>query len=234
MFKTFHRITTTTTDSGGNGFTIVELLIATLVFSMILLLITVGVIRFTQAYYGGIVQSDTQNVARTILENVSQDIQFDGGTVSLPQSGVNNEYYFCVGDDWYSFLPGWQLTGTNNSALHQTKHAFIENVPGNTNNPGDTCSGAGAQNFSNANVYGTELMDDNMRLANLTISQVGTGNLYKVDVRVVYGDDDLLYSPSGNALGPAAPDAACQSGISGSNFCAVSNLSTIVEQRVSN
>ena len=54
------------TQSSQSGFTIVELMIATLVFAMVLLVITVGVMSFTRAYYRGINQSNTQRVARAV------------------------------------------------------------------------------------------------------------------------------------------------------------------------
>jgi hypothetical protein len=52
----------------------------------------------------------------------------------------------------------------------------------------------------------------------------GTTGLYSIDVRVVYGDDDLL-------INPTATNATCKVG-SGSQFCAVSELSTVVQQRI--
>src|SRR6185437_9676288 len=64
------------------GFTIVELMIAAAIFSLVLILLSYGVIRFNQAYYGGLVQSSTQNAARSIIDNISQAIQLDGGTIS--------------------------------------------------------------------------------------------------------------------------------------------------------
>jgi len=57
--------------------------------------------------------------------------------------------------------------------------------------------------------------------------------LCRISVRVVYGDNDLLVSPSGNADGPAAEDATCKFGISGSQYCAQSELTTVVKKRIS-
>jgi prepilin-type N-terminal cleavage/methylation domain-containing protein len=64
------------------GFTIVELMIATLVFAVVLILITVGVLTFTRSFFKGINQSRTQNAARTVIETISQGIQFSGGEVN--------------------------------------------------------------------------------------------------------------------------------------------------------
>jgi type II secretory pathway pseudopilin PulG len=214
--------------SSSSGFTIVELLIATLVFSVVLVLITFGVIRFNQAYYKGVTQSDTQNVARAVMDNIAQSIQFSGDTVTSPIGtvGSGKSVGFCVGDQRYSYLLGWQLVdGSASVSKHQTNHALSVDSPGN-------CSGMNAQNMQSAGVNGTELLSPHMRVAKLSVTSVaGSNDLYKVDVRVVYGDDDLLESPSGIKPAATAPDAQC--GVqSGSQFCAVSELSTVVQKRI--
>src|SRR5215813_11934354 len=69
-----------TTDRAG-GFTILELLIASGVFAVILLVVAVGVIRFSNDYYRGVTASKTQSAARAIMLRVSQSIEF-GKTVT--------------------------------------------------------------------------------------------------------------------------------------------------------
>jgi prepilin-type N-terminal cleavage/methylation domain-containing protein len=209
------------------GFTIIELLIATLVFSMVLLLIAVGVLQFNHAYYSGITQTETQNTARNILEQISQDIQFSGSQVVSPIRdsglGTDPELGFCIGSDRYSYRPGWELVNSGPVvANHQTLHALVKDSPG-------ICSGMKAQNFrtlSNPLPSGdTELLTQYMRISKISVTAVsGTTGLYNVDVRVVYGDDDLLSNPTTST-------ATCKSG-SGSQFCAVSELSTVVQQRI--
>jgi len=207
------------------GFTIIELLVATLVFSVVMLIIAIGVMQFNHAYYAGITQSNTQNTARAIVENISQAIQFSGEQVSSQITASGSEMGLCIGNDRYSYRLGWQLVdGTPNTANHQTDHALVMDTPGN-------CSGMSAQDFSKPLANGsTELLSTNMRISNLSVTPLaGSDNLYKIDVRVVYGDDDLLRSPSGG--GPTASDVVCQAG-SGSQFCAVSELSTVVQRRI--
>lgn len=210
------------------GFTIVELMIATLVFSMVLILITVGVLSFTKAYYKGVNQSNTQNTARQIIENVAQAIQFSGDkvTTNLGTTGSNGSKGFCIGNQRYSYIEGWQLTdGTPDTSVSQTKHVLLRDSPG-------TCSGLPAQDVRDNNANGTELLQPNMRIAKLSVAQVGSDGLYRVTVRVVYGDDDLLYSPSNNSAGPKAQDATCRASISGSQYCAQAELSTVVKKRI--
>lgn len=210
------------------GFTIIELLIATMVFAVVLILITFGVLRFNQAYYRGITESNTQNVARTILEDVSQAIQFSGDQVTSPigTAGSGSSVGFCIGSQRYSYILGWQLVdGSINVAKHQTSHSLVVDSPGN-------CGGLNAQNVQGGSVSGTEMLTPNMRLSKLSVTPVaGSNSLYQIDVKVVYGDDDLLRSPSGTIPAATAPDAICGSE-AGSQFCAVSELSSTVQKRI--
>lgn len=210
----------------GGGFTIVELLVATLVFSVVLVLITIGVIQFNKQYYRGVTESNTQTAARAIIDDVSQAIQFSGDEITSPIGSNGAVKGFCIGNQRYSYLPGWQLVDSGpDSAKHQTTHAVVRDTPG-------SCAGLNAQDFS-GNVSGTELLGPHMRVAKLDVKHVsGSSDLYTITVRVAYGDDDLLYSPSGDGAGPAAPDATCHYGWAGTQFCAVAELSTTVEKRV--
>lgn len=58
------------------GFTLVELMIATSIFSVILLLLTFGLLGIGQNYYKGRNSVRTQDTARRIMDEISQAIQF--------------------------------------------------------------------------------------------------------------------------------------------------------------
>jgi prepilin-type N-terminal cleavage/methylation domain-containing protein len=64
------------TRSYSSGFTILELMIASAVFAVVLLVVAIGAISLTNSYYKGITSSDVQSVARAIMSEVSQSIQF--------------------------------------------------------------------------------------------------------------------------------------------------------------
>src|SRR6185369_9199416 len=91
------------------GFTIVELMIATLVFSLVLIVITVGVLHFTNTYYKGVNNSATQTAAQNAIDTISQSIQFtmsgSAGTDDAP-AGV-----FCAGSRLFLYTAGKQYTG---------------------------------------------------------------------------------------------------------------------------
>jgi prepilin-type N-terminal cleavage/methylation domain-containing protein len=232
------------------GFTIIELMIATAIFSVILLILIVGVLHITNSYYRGITDSNTQNVARSIASDIAQTIQFEGGIVqnapANPTAGTT--YTFCVGNEQFYYMPGYQFAtnpDVTNPQSYQSYHSFEVKhgslscpVPasGSVLSPGFTSSTgpSGVQ----------EMLKPGMRLSNLTIApDVNNPNLYTVSVLVVYGGSDLLCNPAkvsdscsaSSTMGAASdfigPGVTCKSG-AGSEFCSTSQLSSVVERRV--
>jgi Tfp pilus assembly protein PilW len=196
------------------GFTIVELMIATMVFGMVLLVVTTAILQITRIYYKGITQARTQSVARSAMDMISQGIQFSGGSVTSTPGSYNT---FCVGNKQYSFVLGKQVTESTPNSL-QTYHALVVD-----DEPGCTSSTA-ASPMSTAVTTGRELLDPSMRLSKMSVQNIGT-KLYKVTIKVVYGDDDLLNNPT-------ADNANCKNATVGTQFCAVSELTTVVTKRV--
>lgn len=218
------------------GFTVIELMIATAVFALILLLATFAILQIGKTYFKGIAQTQTQNAARTIIDDVSQAIQFSGGDVIAP-SGGPPIWWFCIGDRRYSYIEDRQLTD-DTPAANQSAQVFTWD--NNVANCG-TAINWGAPGF-------TEMLSPGMRIANFEICTPDAGscptpmpansNLYRITVRVVYGDDDLLCSPSAGDCNDTAmsgnlgaADLSCKS-LAGSQFCAESELTTVVQKRI--
>ncbi len=200
-----------------SGFTILELMIATMVFAVVLLFVTAGILQIARVYYKGVTEANTQNVARNVIDTVSQAIQFSGGDVidTASSPSADTDYAFCVGSQRFTYRLGWQVEDKNkDSATNQIRHALVQ----------DSSANCTAQDLSLASVTGRELIGEHMRLANLVVANLGA-NLYKVQVRVVYGDNDLLTNATGS-------NATCNAAKVGRQFCAVSELSTIVVKRV--
>ena len=204
------------------GFTIIELMIATLVFSVVLLIVTTGVISLTNQYYKGITSSNTQSVARAVMDTIAQDIQFsDSLSVTKTPTGspAPASGYFCVGSHKYTYLLHQQLAKDPSSRTSvQTDKSLIQSsFSGN-------CAASGVSSFPASGVSQRELLTPGMRLANLVVQQGATSNSWKITVRIISGEDDLLTNL-------ASPTAVCNSG-AGSQFCAVSELTTTVESRL--
>lgn len=205
--------------SNQRGFTIVELMIATAVFGVILLVIAVAIMQFTRVYYKGITQATTQDTTRTLVDRIAQSIQFNGGNVTAtPARSYGTVASFCVGNQQYTYVIGKQLSdSTPNSS--QTWHSLV------ARDLGGCVSSSPTPSMSTQATTGRELLAPKMRLARMEVAPIGTSNkLYKVTVRVVFGEDDLLSNPTG-------PDAKCLSQ-QGSQFCAVSEITTVVTKRV--
>jgi prepilin-type N-terminal cleavage/methylation domain-containing protein len=202
------------------GFTIMELLVATVVFSVVLLVVTAGILQIARVYYKGVTESSTQNTARSIIDTVSQAIQFSGGNVTATAGSPTpgSSYAFCVGNQQFSYTLGWQVENNPYATKNQTWHALVQDTAAG-------CSSSSApQNVRNQEIHGRDLMGSHMRLANLSVTPVGT-NQYRVQVRVVYGDNDLLFNPT-------ATTASCRGFKAGTQFCSVADLSTVVVKRV--
>lgn len=196
-----------------------ELLVATVVFGLVLMVITTAILQFTRVYYKGVTESNVQETTRSIIDQISQGIQFNGGNVTTTPGTQNpgTSYAFCVGNIQYSFRPGYQLSDNPVAAKNQTYHSLVARDVGCN-------SGVPAQNLNNQTVVGRELMAPNMRLSRLQVTNVAP-NVYKISIRVVYGDNDLL-------TGPTTATAKCQNVRSGTEFCAVSDITTTVVKRV--
>jgi type II secretory pathway pseudopilin PulG len=205
-------------------------MIATLVFSIILIVITAGIIQFTNQYYRGVTATNTQSVARAISDAVTQDIQFSSSDptttrpsdITDPNHAVPGQPYgFCAGGHLYSYQVGKQIKD-NPTGSDQVAHALVEDA-------GDVSAFCGTaiptpESLSSLNTTEHELLEPNMRLAKFEVSQISNTQLYKVTVRVIYGDFDVLINPSD-------PNATCKPG-TGSQFCATSELTTTVEKRL--
>ena len=140
------------------GFTIVELMIATTVFSMVLLVIIYGVLSFTHAYYSGVNSSTTQDTARNVMNTVAQAIEFSGNVIrgSGSVGGSNPAYYFCAGGSVYYYIPGVKFDATQ---------PVSSTNPGLYVDPG--ACGPAPTSFSDPN--GKELLGNNMRVTYLSL-----------------------------------------------------------------
>jgi prepilin-type N-terminal cleavage/methylation domain-containing protein len=230
--------------SSSSGFTIIELLIALSVFAVVMILITTGVLKFSRQYYEGVIQGKTQDTARAIIDDITRSIQFSGGDVTklttttpaqLPDP-TKPAVGYCFGlSKRYRFYLNSQVTDQSpNASLHQHNQAIVsDTVTGcSANTVADSVQDANVLTDTNAR----ELLGEHMRLAKLDIT--GTDKVWTVTVRVVYGDDDLLCNqnipnncdPGGSF--PAATDNLKCRPDNGSQFCAMSELSTTIDKRV--
>lgn len=202
------------------GFTILELLIATTIFSVVLLVFLSAFLRISELFYKGINLSNTQETARNIVQTISDDILFYHLPANVFASPAVGHGYFCVGNDRYTYDLGTPY------------------IPKDTNHFGiikEVISGGCISPFAPTTkpysiFKGQELLDPGMQLNKLMLTC--GGGLCSVAIHLVYYSNDhtVLYSPLKNPLGYQAPDAQCTGPVSGSQYCATADYTTTVLQ----
>ena len=226
------RIKLTTKTGSQAGFTIVELMIATLVFSTILVVITFGVLSFTKSYYRGINSSATQTTTQAALDAITQAIQFNAAGAQVPPPGSS---FFCAGNKVFMYTLGVPPTNPVTSSSWGLFEA---------DNPNPTCSSLSVGS------PGVELLTPNMRLTWLAVTPTSGGSASQVSLSVTYGSADLMCKGSipgtavgacsagasafpitANVTGSSAGDVHCKSQ-TGSQFCSTSDLFTTVQKRL--
>lgn len=205
------------------GFTIIELMIATSVFAVVLAIAASGVVTIGRLYYKGLTSSKAQETSRSVTETIARTIQFSGDSLATGGSFPNAQS-FCFGQDRYTYIINSQVTDSTTIGLrHDIRPDLNDCSPIESDNPA-----------------GTELLPNHLRLLDFRISSVSPDS-FRIAIKVIYGDDDLIstYDNDGNPVGgsghPTAVEsngAQCKPGIAGSNFCASSELETIVNKRV--
>lgn len=144
------------------GFTIIELLIATVTFSLILLIITGAIIQFSRVYYKGVVTSKTQETARSVADELSRAAQF-----SRSYDGSSGNAY-CFGDKVFSY---GKETATDDSRGVVTK------------------SGSCAPDFT-VSSSNRQLLGESMNLLDLSVMPNADGTRFTISVTVAYGSKD--------------------------------------------
>lgn len=213
-----------------DGFTIIELMVATAVFSMIMLVITAGVISFTRQYYKGVITSNTQTTARAIMTELTQAIQF-GGTVTTGLSDGGNTLGFCVDGKHYSYVLGQQVSDRGAVGPHQAYHAFV------VDNTVQSCDASDTPVVPASITNGErELLGDRMRLASFDVSS-DDSQTYTIHLRILYGEDDVLTPSVSSATFDWAANGGsvtCKLGLATSQYCAITDLTTKVQMRIKN
>ncbi|MGH7157117.1 MAG: PulJ/GspJ family protein, partial [Candidatus Saccharimonadales bacterium] len=85
------------------GFTIVELLIATSVFSLVLMGALAGFIHAGQIFYKGVSVTQTGADAKQVLDDVSNSINNTGAGQIIASPSSSQYSYYCVGNVRYTY-----------------------------------------------------------------------------------------------------------------------------------
>lgn len=209
------------------GFTIIELIIASSVFGVVLLIAMTGILYIGRAYYKGIITSRTQETARSIVNEISSSFQY-GGVTPVTSPAVDESTGFraqCIGKFRYSYVLDSRVN--NNSDPGTSRHALWLDVIGQgkacvpldlnlpvpeDDNTDKTSPDALAQR--------RELLPTNMRIDEFDVQQPAGRSFLNVNIRLIFGEQDL------------SPEGTCIQNRFGGQFCAVSDQRTTVKKRL--
>lgn len=234
-------------SNNSKGFTIIELMISTVIFSIMLVLCLAGIVQVSRAYYKGVTHSRTQESARLLMDEITQAIQLSGSTISYlsPVDGFNivvtgpevdsgkvteGTGVICAGNKQYTYALDRKVSSVEDETNKEIRHAILsEDIK---------CSDALMASDLNQDISGSQrsLLSENMRLTkfsvtrvtpNLNVSTKTGSQLWKVEISIAYGDQDLLSYTDDSG----ADRVICNPG-TGTEFCSIVELSTIVSRRI--
>jgi prepilin-type N-terminal cleavage/methylation domain-containing protein len=234
-------------SSAEQGFTIVELMIATTVLSTLLVVVAIVMISIGKLYYKGLnqarLQDNTRNAVTAIAKQLQlntgdpatrspaydatglaagapRDLHFEEGT--NPADGQPNKYdisAYCIGTVRYSFIKNRQI----GPGVHQIPHVLWRDKAS-----GGPCGPVDLRTVDKTtDPGGVELIGPNSALTEFKITNPQDKNAYLIEVGEAYGD---IYAPDALFSGKDM-DTTCITG-SGDQFCATANLTTTVVKRL--
>ena len=226
-----------------SGFNLVEVMIATTIFSSMMVMCLATFAIMSRIYFKGLNESRTQDVAIKIIESVKVSIATSDGSVSHSYASENigadeDDKWgrYCIGDIKYSYKLDQVLVRKKVADLGvgQTDRALIF-----SQKLGGNCKSSNAP-FEDPQAI--ELLRDRMRITEFKIESAG-GGLYSADVTVAYGgnggtsdcavfvcDGDKAIDADGDKT--TTDDKGVYKCKRNEAFCAVSKLSTNIYQRV--
>lgn len=225
------------------GFTIMELMIAITVFSIILLLGTEVMMGVGNLFAKGVNMANVQDDTRNIISNVTTAVQFSGAVLNNGQgptapientytydSGPVPTYAYCFGNIRYSFVLGFPSSGSWPRTLWVDKMQSASGCsPLNIEPSTPNCIGNTKCSNSQSG-SGADLTGSNMHLASFRIYQYNP-NLYGIFVGLAFGKQDMFESSSGQPT-VINGNYVCSTAV-GQQYCATSYLSTLATERIS-
>lgn len=201
------------------GFTIIEVLIASLVFTTLLLLCMEGITRIAKVYIKSSSTTRASEFANAFIGDIAQQVKY-GATIQ-PTAGTN-PIYFCVADSAYKITINKKETEAPTGINPIIKISY----PGCAN-------GYATADYSS----GQNLAPVDVRILKFSVtSSGGTNPIWTINMRVAIGDKDLLVD---NNLPPKdlndasanLSTAKCK-GRAGGEFCAVIETTTSASRRM--
>ncbi len=193
------------------GFTLVEIVIAMGFFTFILMFITTGFIVVNRAYNQGITVKLVQGEARRTVDMLTREIR--SSSVVAVSSGVDD----CImlnGDSYYWFVPVDSQDVRSPMRLIMARDTSCLHIDGlviDENNP----------------PLGEDLLHGRVGVQHMEVSRLADGGnstpFYRISLTLSTAATDLLDE--------AGINASCAVEISGSQYCDIVRLNTVVSTR---
>jgi prepilin-type N-terminal cleavage/methylation domain-containing protein len=203
------------------GFTLVELMISTTVFAVVIMVGMFGYIQINRFYTKSINIIRTQEAARNLMMDIANQFQLTSGIYQSRTLADNVTKIVCVGNKSYVYKI--------NSIESSSNHAITS-----YNISPDTCPDSGTDP-----VY---LLRPGARIIQLDVvpyPDANVGPLFNITVALLYAPKDKDdATPQGTDLiqvGTPPEDPSkwlCSSAVRGSEYCSLSRLTTSVYKRV--
>jgi len=220
------------------GFTIIELLIATIVSSIMILSILIVFIQITRYFTKGTTQVNTQKATRQAIDSITQEIQTTTGGVELPfQPSIGSPYMiFCINHRRYSYKVIPSLSSAADLNDWQDRALYVEDDLGSDVGASQTaCVNGGGSNTGpkvfNPTARGKDLLGENMLIVSLILKDADGGGkqarLYRVALSVLNAPADAQASRIITVNSSSVP--LCQgAAVKGSEYCGLSTLDTTI------
>jgi prepilin-type N-terminal cleavage/methylation domain-containing protein len=237
------------------GFTIIELMIALTVLSVILVMGSTILLQIGNLYNKGVNAANLQNTSRNLVADISSTVQLSAadpanctpsGVVTCyasqrPHSnGSEPIYAYCIGDTRYSYVLNRKLgvdlaenpiahTGVDTETPHVLWRDTMASAS-STCQPLDISTDPVAKDGSSKPgpspvSDGFEMIPRNVRLTRFRVTEAAANTgVYNLELWAAYGDSDLVIVQ--------ADGAPTCSGAEGTQFCAISKISTSVVRRL--
>lgn len=219
------------------GFTIVELMIATAVVSMIIVLVSMMMIKIGNLYYKGINQAGVQDNTRNVADDVARHLELNDNQpifINPPISfGVAHIQAYCINTNRYTFIEDKQVK--SGSII---KHIlWRDTVPADSCTPADLTSDN--PSIATGGTNGTELVEPNAFLTYFCIMGSGpsptcnnaSNSPYSIQIGLAYAPG-VAFGSNGLLNGPGLGISTTCRGSTGDQFCATSSLVTTVAERI--
>lgn len=205
------------------GFTIIEVMIALMVFTSMMVIIMAGVIFVSRQYRQSSNMVSLQEASRSIHQQISESIKFSAEPVVQNANGSLSAY--CIGNFMYVY-PTVATAGWSGSAAQFDSYSEGLYIQPNNNGCATTDIALPHPNASIAQEQ-RNLLPPGAKATKVVISPEG-----EVTTVFVRSPGDLIDIPSVPVGDPMRGVVTCKAEISGREFCASVKLTSSTTRRV--